>query len=193
LSLRTESRELLLPRVAKGDAAAARLCVERWGDRLGGLVARFGLSGEAAERALRAIFSQLWDSAPSWRPRDGPEFLFAVRLARRWLLDHRDAPPPAPDAAGLADAGAPAGQTDLFGESARLMRAVGGLAAQERLVLGLCILHAQTYARVGELLGCDADEARTAARRALLRVRERLHADGPARSPRERPPAEARP
>jgi len=193
LSLRTESRELLLPRVAKGDAAAARLCVERWGGRLGGLVARFGLTGEAGERTLRAIFSQLWDAAPSWRSRDGPEFLFAVRVARRWLLDHREAPPPGPDAADLTVAGGPAGQTDLFGESARVMRAVGGLGAQERLVLGLCILHAQTYARIGELLGCGAGESRTAARRALLRVRERLHADAPARPPRERPTTEARP
>lgn len=184
---------MLLPRVAKGDAAAARLCVERWGDRLGGLVARFGLRGEAAESALRAIFAQLWDSAGSWRPRDGAEFLFAARVARRWLLDHREVAPPTPDAAELAGVGAPAGQVDLFGESARVMRALSGLPGQERLVLGLCILHAQTYPRVGELLGCDPGEARTAARRALLRVRERLHADAPPRPARERAPAEARP
>lgn len=178
----------LLERVAAGERAAAAACVERWGPRIAALASRFGLEGKAAEAAVREIFRTLWAEAGAHRPSHGAEVNFAVQVARRWLLDRRKrGASAARPSGGSFSASPPIRQTDLFGESGRVARALRSLDPEERVMLELAVVQGLSYARIASLAERSPAEVRDAARRSLIRVRELLHAE--AREAR----AEARP
>ena len=180
--------EPLLERVAAGQRAAAEVCVERWGPRLAALVARFGLEGSEAEGALREIFRRLWAEAGGYRPSHGAELNFAVQVARRWLLDRRKrGRSGARPTGGSFSTSPPIRQTDLFGDSGRVARALRSLDPEERVMLELAVVQGLAYARIASLADRRPAEVRDATRRSLIRVRELLHAE--AREAR----AEARP
>lgn len=179
--------DALLARAATGDRDAAVACVERFGPRLAGLVARFGFEGPEAERALRAIFRRLAERAAGAHLAPAEEEVFAVQVARRWLLDRRarahiDGRAGPAGGPGLPPAGA--GQADLFGESARVVRALSALDEPARAALEGTVLGGLPYARLAELRGEPVSAVRAAARRGLVRVGELLHEPPPRRGRR---------
>lgn len=79
----------LMARLAAGEPAAARECVERFGPLLHSLARRFLVCPADAEDAVQDILVSVWRSAGRYDPRVAGETTFVAMIARRRLIDRR--------------------------------------------------------------------------------------------------------
>lgn len=166
--------DLLLPRVAAGDRAAIRECIQRYGGLVWSL-ARRALPNDA-EDAVQEIFLDLWKSAGRYDARAGSEATFIATIARRRLIDRRRArarrPETDPISERMADSGVP--RAELGAEAALAARALDQLRPEQRQVLVLTALHGLSHEEVASSTGMPLGTVKAHARRGLLRVREVL-------------------
>jgi len=77
----------VLRRIAGGDSAAVRECIDRYGALIWSLARRLSRSSPDAEDATQEIFLDLWRNAGRFDESKGSEKLFIAMLARRRLID----------------------------------------------------------------------------------------------------------
>jgi RNA polymerase sigma-70 factor (ECF subfamily) len=170
----------LLPRVAAGDAAAVRECIDCYGGLVWSLARRFCATPADAEDAVQDIFIDLWRSAGRYRPEIGSETLFVATVARRRLIDRvrRQARLPASDPVDLAELSDPSSALagERASEVALAAKIIGSLPNDQRRVLVLGVVHGLTHSEIAERTGLPLGTVKTHLRRGLIRVRDAMRA-----------------
>src|ERR1700719_1273287 len=77
----------VLQRIASGDSAAVRDCVEQYGALCWSLARRLSRSPSDAEDATQEIFLDIWRSAGRFDESQGSDKMFRGMISRRRLLD----------------------------------------------------------------------------------------------------------
>jgi RNA polymerase sigma-70 factor, ECF subfamily len=172
----------VLQRIASGDSAAVRECIEQYGPLVWSLARRLSRSPSDAEDATQEIFLDIWRSAGRFDASQGSDKLFIAMIARRRLIDRlrkTSAEPPmdpveALESVAWADPGT-ASETSVEAEQAR--RALAELRPEQRQVLELGLLHGLTQSEIATQLGLPLGTVKSFMRRGLIRVREHMKMD----------------
>jgi RNA polymerase sigma factor (sigma-70 family) len=178
--------ELLLPKVAKGEAGAVRACIDRFGGLVWSLARRMTFSDAEAEDAVQEIFIEVWQSAYRYDVNVASETAFVAMIARRRLIDRRRkiarrpvyahlAEGSAEGSVGSADVGPDAMQTSEDAE--RASAAMSKLSTEQQRVLRLSIFHGLSHEKIARSTGLPLGTVKTHARRGLIRIRELLEAE----------------
>lgn len=175
--------ESLLPRVASGDQAAVRECLDRYGGLVWSLARRFFGQTPDAEDAVQETFIDVWRSAGRYDPRCGTEANFIMTVARRRFIDRRRRSERRPAAQPLLEhlpsEGAQAQQqVELEEEAARALQAFAELRHDQRRVLELALCHGMSHDEIARSTGLPLGTVKTHVRRGLIRVRQELSTDG---------------
>lgn len=173
--------EPLLQRVATGDSAAVRACIDRYGGLVWSLARRYSTGSAEAEDAVQEIFLDLWRSAARFDPAVSSETTFVAMIARRRLVDQRRKSKRAPQTESLADAPTPAElgaatRVEDCAEASIAAEALAQLRPEQRLILVLSTCHGLTHEEIAKTVQMPLGTVKAHARRGLLRVREILGA-----------------
>ena len=172
----------VLPRVAAGDTAAVRVCIERYGRLVLGMARRWLGSAADAEDATQEVFIALWQRAGRFDPRVASELTFITMIARRKLIDRTRRRQARPPMAGLSepvpDPAEPTAAWEVADRLAPVRAALADLPDVQRRVLLLAVADGATHPEIAELTGLPLGTVKTHIRRGLLIVRERLTGRG---------------
>jgi len=169
----------LLQRVGKGDAAAVRECLDRFGGLVWTLARRFMYTNVEAEDAVQEIFVEVWRNASRYDPAIASESAFVAMIARRRLIDRRrkaerrPAGQSLPDAIAASDDGVHERSEDREG-AGRAIDALQTLSVEQQRVLRLSIMHGLSHEKIATATGLPMGTVKTHARRGLMRLREIL-------------------
>ncbi|MEO8704913.1 MAG: sigma-70 family RNA polymerase sigma factor [Kofleriaceae bacterium] len=165
----------LLARVAAGDPAAVRECLERFGGLVWSIARRFEPSD--AEDAVQEIFLDLWKSAARYDTQIATETAFVAMIARRRLIDRRrtrgrrPTMEPASEVPLIVDAGS---QPDTCAEANQAARALDQLRPEQRQVLVLSTCHGLSHGEIAAQTGMPLGTVKAHARRGLMSIRAAL-------------------
>jgi RNA polymerase sigma-70 factor (ECF subfamily) len=171
----------LLHRIASGDGAAVRECIDRFGGLVWSLARRLALSDAEAEDAVQEIFVEIWNNAYRYDPGVASETAFIAMIARRRLIDRRRKLNRQPDRGVLPDDGLgpsvrqQADRSEIGEEAVRAARAVEQLSPEQQRVLRLSIYQGLSHEEIARSTGLPLGTVKTHARRGLIRVRELLN------------------
>jgi RNA polymerase sigma factor (sigma-70 family) len=171
------SEEPILTRIARGDPAAIRLCIDRYSGLVWSLARR--LCGPEAEDAVQEVFLDLWRSAARFDPKVASETTFVAMVARRRLIDRRRKLSRQPDIEPILEPsaavppmqGAKAEQRE---DSARAREAFRALTNDQQRVLGLSVYRGLSHDQIASSTGLPLGTVKTHIRRGLIRLREML-------------------
>ena len=79
--------ESILARIAAGDSAAAKDCIDRYGQAVWSQANRLSPTRADAEDATQEIYLDVYRSASRYDPGKGSELGFVMTIARRRLID----------------------------------------------------------------------------------------------------------
>jgi len=172
----------VLQRIASGDSAAVRECIEQYGALVWSLARRLSRSPSDAEDATQEIFLDIWRSAGRFDASQGSDKVFIAMIARRRLIDRlrktTAEPPTVPvealESVAWADPGT-ASETSLEAEQAT--RALAELRPEQRQVLELGLLHGLTQVEIATRLQIPLGTVKSFMRRGLIKVREYMNID----------------
>ena len=167
----------VLQRIATGEKAAVRECIETFGPLVWSMARRMSRTPADAEDATQDIFIDIWRSAGSFDGTLGTERVFIATIARRRLVDrlrgkrvHRATVPletldflPETAVACTAEASFDVEQAAL---------ALKGLQPSHREVLELALAEGLTHAEIAAKLNMPLGSVKSNIRRGLMRVRE---------------------
>lgn len=171
----------LLLRVARGDAAAVPLLLDRYG-ALVWSIARKQARTDEAEDLVQEVFIQIWKQAERYDPELGSEAAFITTIARRRLIDHRrkvgrrgeamELPEEMPvEVPGVAD------PLELSEEARVAKQALDKLRPEQREVLHMALVEGRTHTEIAELTSLPLGTVKSHARRGLERVRRLLRVE----------------
>lgn len=166
----------ILPQVAAGDPRAVEECIARYSGLVWSLARR--MVGPEAEDAVQEIFIELWKNAGRYQESIAAEATFVAMVARRRLIDRRRRSERQPLVAletDSADLLATDGDLVEHGaEAALAARAIRQLQDKERQVLWMSVGQGLSHSEIAERTKLPLGTVKTYARRALMRVRDRL-------------------
>jgi RNA polymerase sigma factor (sigma-70 family) len=171
----------LLWRASRGDAAAVKECVSRFGPLVWGLARRMSPTRADAEDAVQDVFVDLWAHGDRYDPaRASPEVFVAV-IARRRLIDRRRKAQRRPATESIDSAEVASvelishdGGVETAAEAAMAARAMDELRPEQREVLRLSLAQGLTHEEISGRTGMPLGTVKAHARRGLMRIRKRL-------------------
>src|ERR1700753_2232044 len=136
----------VLQRIASGDSAAVRECIDQYGPLVWSIARRLSRTPSDAEDATQEIFLDIWRSAARFDPAQGSDKVFVAMIARRRLIDRlrkRNTEPPMdpPETLETVAWADPAAHPDVSAEAAQAARALEELKPEQRQVLELSLMH----------------------------------------------------
>ncbi len=167
----------LLHRVAAGDQAAVRECLDTYGGLVWSLARKRGLPDADAEDAVQDVFAELWRSGAKFDPAIASEVTFVAMIARRRLIDARRkairhaAPEQLPADAPASSSTPP---SELGEEAAKAAQALASLAPEQQRVLRLSVFDGHSHDVIAKATGLPLGTVKTHLRRGLIRLREVL-------------------
>jgi RNA polymerase sigma-70 factor (ECF subfamily) len=172
----------VLQRIASGDSAAVRECIEQYGALVWSLARRLSRSPSDAEDATQEIFLDVWRSAGRFDASQGSDKVFIAMIARRRLIDRlrkSSAEPPmdpveALETVAWADPGT---TSESSHEAQQATRALAALRPEQRQVLELGLLHGLTQSEIAARLSMPLGTVKSFMRRGLIKVREYMNID----------------
>jgi RNA polymerase sigma factor (sigma-70 family) len=172
----------VLQRIASGDSAAVRECIEQYGALVWSLARRLSRSPSDAEDATQEIFLDVWRSAGRFDASQGSDKVFIAMIARRRLIDRlrkTSAEPPMDPVETLETvAWADPGTTsESSHEAQQATRALAELGPEQRQVLELGLLHGLTQSEIAARLSMPLGTVKSFMRRGLIKVREYMNID----------------
>jgi RNA polymerase sigma-70 factor (ECF subfamily) len=180
------SRQLMNPsmlqRIASGDSAAVRECIEQYGPLVWSIARRLSRTPSDAEDATQEIFLDIWRSAARFDASQGSDKVFIAMIARRRLIDRlrkSSAEPPMDPVETLetvawADPGT---ASEISVEAEQATRALAELRPEQRQVLELGLLHGLSQSEIATRLSMPLGTVKSFMRRGLIKVREYLNVD----------------
>jgi len=167
-----------LERIAAGDQAAVRECMDQFGPLVWSLARRWTRTAADAEDATQEIFLDIWKSAARYSPAQGSEAVFITTIARRRLIDglrsagRRPQTEQLDEAAthdkGPHDAGAVAADVEIA------RRAIDTLPPGQRDILLMAVVASMTHTEIATATGKPLGTVKTQMRRGLQKVRAML-------------------
>lgn len=177
---REASREdLLLPRVARGDQAAVRECLDRYGPLVWSLVRRSLRDHALAEDTVQEIFIAIWRAAPRYDPALSSESIYITTIARRRLIDRFRSRMSRPEPEDLDEVVVSTPDAELERiedrDEARLANeALERLKPAQRDLIRMSVVEGLTHDEIATSTGIPLGTVKSQIRRGLLRVRELL-------------------
>jgi RNA polymerase sigma-70 factor, ECF subfamily len=174
----------VLQRIASGDSAAVRECIDQYGALVWSLARRLSRTAADAEDATQEIFLDIWRSAGRFDASQGSDKVFIAIIARRRLIDRlrkTTAEPPMDPVEVLESvAWSVPGTAEASVEAEQAARALAELRPEQRQVLELGLLHGLSQSEIAMRLGLPLGTVKSFMRRGLIRVREymNIEADG---------------
>lgn len=172
--------DLLLHRVSRGDDAAVRECIARFGGLVWTLARRAGLKDAEAEDAVQEVFAELWRSGARYDPAIASETAFIATIARRRLIDRRRratrhaGASPIVDDEQISAPQPPPPPVDSSDEATKAARALCTLSHDQQRVLRLAVYEGLSHELISRATGLPLGTVKTHARRGLMRLRELL-------------------
>ncbi len=170
----------VLERIARGDSAAVKDCLDRYGGLVWSLARRFCPDRSEAEDAVQEIFVEVWRSAARFDPERGSEVTFVATLARRRLIDRlrRAArrPRTEPMEAGAERTVSPVAEREA--DLARVRAVIETLPPDPRRVLTLAVREGLSHQEIAARTGLPLGTVKSHSRRGLMRVRQALGVAG---------------
>lgn len=177
------SSPTLLQRIAAGDSAAVRACLEEYGGLVWSLARRYlSALGDDVEDAVQEVFVELWRNASRFDPSKGSEPAFIATIAHRRLTDRQRRArlrrsDELPDDRVLGGPGAMPvafAASDAKDAAKSAAEALEKLPAEERQVLWLTLYQGLSHERIATLTSQPVGTVKTRIRRGLARLREFL-------------------
>jgi RNA polymerase sigma-70 factor (ECF subfamily) len=172
----------ILTRIAAGDAAAVKECIDTYGGLVWSLARRFCESAADAEDASQEIFLEVWKSAARYEATMGKESTFIATIARRRLIDRLRQSGRRPPTEEFDDSRAfdsePVDDGAVAADIGAAQRALGKLKPEQREVLMLGIVEGLTHSEIALRMGKPLGTVKTHMRRGLVKLREFVDAGG---------------
>lgn len=170
----------VLQRLASGDSAAVRECMDRYGALVWGLARRLSRTASDAEDAAQEIFLDIWRSASRYDASRGSDTVFVATIARRRLIDRMrkkggEPPMEPPEALESIAWSHPASEPATAIDALHAARALEELRPEQRQVLELGLMHGLSQSEIAARLRMPLGTVKSLMRRGLLRVREYMN------------------
>jgi RNA polymerase sigma factor (sigma-70 family) len=173
----------LLERIAAGEAAAVKECMDAYGNLVWALARRMSASAADAEDATQEIFLEIWKSAARYDAGVASEAVFITTIARRRLIDRLRARKRRPVTEEFDEERSHPGDSGdrgaLAAEASIASRALAQLGDAQREILLLGIVEGLTHSEIATATGKPLGTVKTQMRRGLIKIRELLGADTP--------------
>ena len=171
----------ILQRIAAGDQAAVRECIDTYGSLIWSLARRYLRNSASAEDAVQDVFIDLWGSAARFDPAIASEAAFVSTIARRRFIDrlrHQTRQPgfDSLDDEETGDIYQPAVAAPMEDESevAIVERVLNSMEPDHRQILSLSLYEGYTHSEIAEQLDMPLGTVKTRIRRGLIHIREQL-------------------
>lgn len=170
----------LLQRVAAGDQAAVKECLDTYGGLIWTLARRLSPSEAEAEDAVQEIFIELWKTAARFDPGKASEKTFVVMVTRRRLIDRLrkrktesvvESLPEDRDVASEEHR-----QIEYSADASLAARALKELRPEQRRLLEMSIFYGMTHQEIADATETPLGTVKSHIRRGLSIVREKLTA-----------------
>ncbi len=181
--------ESLVAAHLRGDPAAFRELVRRYGDGVLGYLFRMTGNRDQAEDLFQETFQRVHEKAHTYRGGSFKSWLFTIatraaidtarRRKRRLTVslsretDCEDDPPPL-ETVAAQDAADPLEELVREEQKEQVRRAIESLPVGQRAALVLAYYQQLSYAEVAETLGCSVGSVKTQMSRALAKLAQRL-------------------
>ena len=172
----------VLQRIAGGDSAAVRECIDEYGALVWSLARRLSRTPSDAEDATQEIFLDIWRSAGRFDSAQGSDKVFIAMIARRRLIDRlrKTSSEPPMDPVEVLESVAwsdPGTASEISLEAEQASRALHELRPEQRQVLELGLLHGLSQSEIAARLQMPLGTVKSFMRRGLVKVREYLNVD----------------
>ena len=169
----------ILQRVAAGDRAAVKECLDTYGDLVWSLARRFNSAHADAEDAVQDIFIDIWTHAGRFDPSKASETTFVATITRRRLIDRLRKQGRRPFHDDIDDTVLPADldrslKPETGVELDIVAQAMSTLRPEQQEVLQLSVVEGYSHSAVAERLSMPLGTVKTHVRRGLIRIREEL-------------------
>jgi RNA polymerase sigma-70 factor (ECF subfamily) len=169
--------EPVLLRVARGDPAALRECIDQFGSLIWSIARRLTRTHADAEDAVQEIFTDIWRSSGRFDPLQGSEKIFIATIARRRLIDRlrraaNHATTELTDEMETLAWSDPGTLAETCVEAQTAARAVMQLRPEQRRVLEMGLLQGLSHSEIAEALHMPLGTVKTMMRRGLIQVRQ---------------------
>ncbi|NOT29683.1 MAG: sigma-70 family RNA polymerase sigma factor [Planctomycetes bacterium] len=171
--------ELLLPRVARGEADAVQACIARYSALVWSLAKRLSRDVTALEDLVQEIFIDIWKSAGRFDPSQASETTFIATIARRRVIDRQRQAARAPKLEVVEEASASReepgfAQIDLGDEARRAKAALALLKPEQRRLILMAVVEGLTHAEIATATGIPLGTVKSHIRRGLEQTAELL-------------------
>jgi RNA polymerase sigma-70 factor, ECF subfamily len=170
----------MLQRIAGGDSAAVRECIDQYGALIWSIARRLSRTPSDAEDATQEIFLDIWRSAARFDASQGSEKVFVAMIARRRVIDRlrkTSAEPPMDtmETLDFVAAGDQVTTAETSMEAEQATRALAELRPEQRQVLELGLLHGLSQSEIAARLNMPLGTVKSFMRRGLIKVRENMN------------------
>lgn len=171
--------ELLLPRVARGEADAVQACITRYSALVWSLAKRLTHDVTALEDLVQEIFIDIWKSAERYDPSQASEATFIATIARRRVIDRQRQAARSPrlevvDEASASGEESGFAQVDLGDEARRASAALALLKPEQRRLILMAVVEGLTHAEIATATGIPLGTVKSHIRRGLEQTAELL-------------------
>lgn len=175
--------QAILQRIANGDAAAVRDCLDKYGGLVWSIARKMLRNSDEAEDAVQEIFIDVWKNAERFDESRSSETTFIAMIARRRLIDKIRYSTRRLSADSLDDVLLePFTRADkdlqISIEAKEAAEAMRNLRPEQQQVLRLSIIQGMSHQEIAEATGMPLGTVKTHARRGILQVREYLGLGG---------------
>lgn len=175
----TEVSQTILQRIAKGDSAAVKDCLDTYGGLVWSLARKMLPDQNEAEDAVQEIFIEIWKNAERFDEDQSSETTFIAMIARRRLIDRLRKVTRQPNIDSFEDmvyepARAEGVDLQMSVEAGQAAEVINTLRPEQRQVLELSIVQGYSHSEISEALEMPLGTVKTHARRGLIQVREIL-------------------
>lgn len=170
----------LLARIAQGEQAAFKQCIDQYGGMIWGLARKLSPNSSDAEDAAQDVFLHLWKNAKHFDATRGSEAIFIVTLARRTLIGRFRTTQRQPRQISVEELGesnwepsVPANDDDHV-EARLAAQALASLPPEQQRVIKLSVVNGLSQSEIAAHTGLPLGTVKTMMRRGLILVRQKL-------------------
>lgn len=172
-------QDLLLPRVARGEADAVQACIARYGPLVWSLSKRLTRDASALEDLVQEIFIAIWKNAGSYDSKLGSESTFIATIARRKVIDRHRRTQRSPKTEVLEETsmtGEEAGfeSIDVGDDARRANEVLGQLRPEQKKLILMSVVQGLTHHEIAAATGIPLGTIKSHIRRGLERAAQVL-------------------
>jgi RNA polymerase sigma-70 factor (ECF subfamily) len=164
----------VLPRVARGEAGAARECVLRYQSFVRALARRYARDERDRDDACQDVFLALWRSAGVFDPSRGDEAAFVALVARRRLVDRHRTPGTRPLPIVEAPADPTGAALEAYVDARTAAAALADCNEGQRRVILMSTLQGLTYEEIARELSIPLGTVKSHYARGIERLKDAL-------------------